>query len=88
MFDTLICFVETRANEKRQLLCHIIEHFYKKGRDIGADEERPKGVCSIRMVVRRFAPSNYADAPHPRGYTTIYLHFMLRYSWGVPQKQL
>jgi hypothetical protein len=26
----------------------------------GADEERPKGVCSIRMVVRRFGPNKHA----------------------------
>jgi DNA polymerase IIIc chi subunit len=34
MPDTLIYFVETRANEKHQLLCHVVEHFYEKRKNI------------------------------------------------------
>jgi len=32
----------------------------------GANEERPKGVCSIRIVLRREATENNANAPHSR----------------------
>jgi|SRR3989338_109597 len=32
----------------------------------GANEERPKGVCSIRIVLRRGATGNDANAPHSR----------------------
>jgi len=62
MPDTLLYFVETRANEKRQLLCHIIEHFYKKGKNIQAVAGHPKTSEDLDNLLWTF--SQMSIIPH------------------------